>query len=134
MDRVGGGSDAFRAFMEESKALLRRASDGSRAGARGTSGRVGRSNEPSLEEKRHVSECESDPREGMTPAQLKAIKYLAGGASISTTAILARVHPERLRRWTKNMRFQEALLHERVKPSDPLEELRRMAAPGKEEK
>ena len=59
----------------------------------------------------------SDPRQGLTPEQLRVLRRLARGDDPSSVAVWEHVHPERIRRWFAIPRFQRALLLERATPT-----------------
>ena len=59
----------------------------------------------------------SDPRQGLTPDQLRVLRLLALGDDLSSVAVWEQVHPERIRRWLAIPRFQRALRVERRTPT-----------------
>ena len=59
----------------------------------------------------------SDPRQGLTPEQLRVLQLLARGEDPNSVAVWRHVHPERIRRWLAIPRFQRALLLERATPT-----------------
>jgi hypothetical protein len=104
--------------MQETKAFLREL-QGVRGVGRATSPRSNSASELSRAELFRVAMSDTDPREGMGPAQRRVLWRLARGQRIATVAPLERVHPERARRWLATPRFQRALLHERAQPTPP---------------